>query len=94
MTYLYVHTTPNGKRYVGIADNCEARWEVGGHGYADNEAFYKDILFYGWDNIKHEIIEKFSDRKDAEKYEALYIVQYRESRNGLQQNKYKTELVS
>lgn len=74
MTYLYVHTAPNGKRYVGIADNCEARWEVGGHGYADNEAFYKDILFYGWDNIKHEIIEKFSDRKDAEKYEALYII--------------------
>ena len=43
MTYLYVHTAPNGKRYVGIADNCEARWEVGGRGYADNEAFYKDI---------------------------------------------------
>ena len=74
MTYLYLHTSPNGKRYVGIADNCEARWEVGGHGYADNEAFYRDILFYGWDNIKHEIIEKFTDRKDAEKYEALYII--------------------
>lgn len=74
MTYLYVHTAPNGKRYIGIAENCEARWEPGGHGYHDNEEFYRDILFYGWDNIKHEIIEKFEDKKEAEKYEALYII--------------------
>ena len=73
MTYLYVHTTPIGKRYVGIADDYEDRWDEG-RGYRSNESFYSDIKFYGWDNIKHDIIQCFEDRKEAEFYEALYIV--------------------
>lgn len=73
MTYLYVHTVPNGKRYIGITDDLEQRWKDG-IGYKDNPKFYDDIRVFGWENIRHEIIDCFDDRKDAEFYEALYIV--------------------
>ena len=90
MTYLYVHTVPNGKRYIGIAENCEERWE-NGNGYKYNEDFYRDIKFYGWDNIKHEIIDCFEDRNDAEHYECIYIIMFNTENNncGYNQTKYK-----
>ena len=73
MTYLYVHTLPNGKRYIGITDDCEMRWDAG-NGYKNNEKFHKDIKFFGWENIRHEIIDCFDDREEAEFYESLYII--------------------
>ena len=74
MTYLYVHTAPNGKKYFGITGNPERRWKFDGNGYEYNERLCEDIDIYGWDNIKHEIIDSFEDRQEAEKYEALYIL--------------------
>lgn len=53
---VYRHTTPSGKVYIGITkQNPEKRWE-NGNGYKGNEHFYRAILKYGWENIKHEII--------------------------------------
>ena len=95
MTYLYVHTAPNGKRYVGIAENINQRWKVDGNGYEDNERFYDDILLYGWENIKHEIIDCFEDRHEAEKHEALYILMFNTEspENGYNRTKIKEHLV-
>ena len=56
--WVYIHTCPNGKKYVGVTGrNPEIRWGKNGEGYYQNEHFYRAILKYGWDNIVHEVFE-------------------------------------
>ena len=54
--WVYIHTCPNGKRYVGCTKQArpEFRWAKG-KGYGG--IFLQDILKYGWDNITHEVFE-------------------------------------
>lgn len=52
---VYKHTFPNGKVYIGASCQPMRRWN-GGKGYASNKKMYDDIIRYGWDNIKHEIL--------------------------------------
>lgn len=53
---MYKHTTPNGKVYIGITGkNPLRRWD-GGRGYQSQPRFYRAVLKYGWDNIKHEVM--------------------------------------
>ena len=56
--WVYVHTCPNGKKYVGTTtqDKPEYRWG-NGRRYAYNDHFFKAILKYGWSNIQHEAWE-------------------------------------
>lgn len=72
MYYVYIHTLPNGKVYVGQTKDIITRWN-NGEGYADNRPFYKDITIYGWNNIKHEIIAELDDRESALRLEAVLI---------------------
>ena len=56
--YLYRHTTPSGKIYIGITcQKPENRWNNGG-GYfnAVKTPLKSSIIKYGWENIKHEIL--------------------------------------
>lgn len=70
--YVYVHTCPNGKRYVGITTRIkpEFRWGKNGENYQYNKHFYSAIKKYGWDNIEHEVFEVESEeemyRKEVE----------------------------
>ena len=53
---VYVHTAPNGKRYVGITrQKLNRRWRYG-EGYKRCVYFYKAIKKYGWDNITHQVL--------------------------------------
>lgn len=53
---LYRHVSPSGKVYIGITSrNVYKRWNKG-MGYKSCKLFYKAILKYGWDNIKHEVL--------------------------------------
>ena len=72
MYYVYVHTVPNGKVYIGQTKQIQKRWN-NGEGYIDNSPFYKDITTYGWNNIKHEIIAEFSEREPAVQLESVLI---------------------
>lgn len=64
---VYMHTSPNGKKYVGITKQEVAhRWQ-NGNGYKSNSRFYRAILKYGWDNIKHEVL--FDNLTQEEAYE-------------------------
>ena len=72
MYYVYVHTVPNGKIYIGQAKDIGKRWN-NGEGYIENRPFYKDIKIYGWNNIKHEIIAEFRDRENALRLESVLI---------------------
>lgn len=76
---VYKHTCPNKKVYIGMTGNLAERWKRNGTGYS-GQLFYRAILKYGWDNIKHEILEDNLTFKDACKKEIYYIKKYN-SRN-------------
>lgn len=76
--YVYKHTTPNDKVYIGITKhNPSIRWGKGGYGYRTQVIFYRAIQKYGWDNIKHEILFNSLTREEAEKKEIELIAQYK-----------------
>lgn len=77
MSYtVYKHTTPCGKVYIGITkQNPVKRW-LNGKGYQKQDYFYKAILKYGWNNIKHEILYSGLTKEAAEQKEIELISQY------------------
>lgn len=58
--YVYIHTCPNGKRYIGTTiQNPTHRWN-NGRGYR-SQLFYRAIKKYGWDNIDHKVFKTISE---------------------------------
>lgn len=54
--YIYKHTTPNGKSYIGqTIQEPDKRWKDGLR-YKDSILFGRAIYKYGWVNIEHEIL--------------------------------------
>lgn len=74
---VYCHTSPSGKRYIGITSNhrLNDRWR-GGKGYRVNIHFDNAIKKYGWDNFSHEILESGLTREEACEREKYYIALY------------------
>ena len=73
---VYMHTTPNGKKYIGITQqNANRRWQ-NGHGYDTQKLFRRAIEKYGWENIKHEILKENLSEKEAWEWEIYYIKTY------------------
>lgn len=76
MFLVYMHTTPNGKRYIGITKStAKSRWK-NGKGY-ETQFFYKAIQKYGWENIKHEILFENLTKEEAEAKEVELIAFYK-----------------
>ena len=75
---VYKHTSPNNKVYIGITrqNPPEKRW-ANGHGYTQNEYFNRDIILYGWNNFKHEILFDNLVRFEARKKEIELIKRYK-----------------
>lgn len=74
---VYIHTSPNGKRYIGITKRtAEKRWG-GGLGYKRNNYFFSAIVKYGWDNFAHEIYAEKLSQKFAEEIEQSLIAKYK-----------------
>lgn len=78
MSYtVYKHTSPSGKTYIGVTGlNPVKRWGGQGQGYYGQQ-FYKAIMKYGWNNIRHEILFSGLKREDALKKEQELIAEYR-----------------
>lgn len=71
---VYVHIFPNGKKYVGITSRTpEERWEANGNGYRGQSFLWNAITKYGWNNIKHEILETCLSEEEAYKKEIELI---------------------
>lgn len=73
---VYIHTTPSGKKYIGITSQpVNARWR-NGKGYKYNSYFAKAIRKYGWDNILHEVVAENLSEDCAKDMEIALIKQY------------------
>ena len=76
MFSVYKLTAPNNKCYIGMTSiNPVKRW-AGGHGYEYNKEFWDDIVKYGWDNIKREIILTTDNEDEAHNKEIELILLY------------------
>lgn len=77
MVQIYMHTAPNGKKYIGITQQkLERRWR-NGLGYVRNTYFYRAIQKYGWENIDHTVICVCETLEEANKLEAKLIAEYK-----------------
>lgn len=74
---IYMHTTPNGKKYIGITSETapEKRWGKDGCKYRGR--FALAIKKYGWENIKHEILFTGLTAKEAAQKEIELIALYK-----------------
>lgn len=76
--FVYRHTFPNGKVYIGITGKKrpEDRWH-GGRGYKNNRRLFNAIQKYGWDNIVHEVVAAGLSREEAEREEIRLIAEFK-----------------
>ena len=73
---VYMHTSPSGKRYIGItSQKPERRW-ANGIGYKGNAHFWNAINLYGWNNFKHEVLFEELSKIEAEEKEIELIAYY------------------
>ena len=79
---VYCHTSPSGKKYIGMSKNVKRRWEANGRNYKKCIKFYNAIKKYGWENITHEILEENLTKREAEKLEEFYIKKFDTVNNG------------
>lgn len=74
---VYVHTFPNGKRYVGITHQVpERRWK-NGHAYKNQIYVWNAINKYGWHNIKHDVLYTSLSKFEACAIERQLIAEWR-----------------
>jgi group I intron endonuclease len=74
---VYMHTFPNGKRYIGqTKQKPEYRWS-NGNGYKGCSYVFSAIKKYGWNNIQHEVLIDGICREEADKWEDSLIALYR-----------------
>ena len=79
---VYKHTFPNGKVYIGITCmDPQKRWN-GGSGYRKQPKIYNAIQYYGWRNVKHEILYTGLSKAEAEAEEIRLIAHYDSTRKG------------
>lgn len=79
---VYKHITPSNKFYFGItnAHDLNKRW-ANGLGYRTQTVFFRAIVKYGWDNIKHEVIKSNLSFDEAKELECRLIKKYKTNVN-------------
>lgn len=84
---VYMHTSPSGKKYIGLTgeDNPVNRWGLSGNGYLKlkpNGEYqqpamaYAVIKYNNWNEWKHEILLSGLTKQEAEQKEVEFIDQY------------------
>lgn len=73
--YIYKHTSPSGKSYIGqTIQSPEDRWKDGLK-YKDSVLFGRAIYKYGWINILHDILWEIEHEEKKELVEILNILE-------------------
>lgn len=71
--YIYCHTAPNGKRYIGqTSTNPNVRWGAGS-GYVNCPYIHRAIKKYGWENFRHDILIVCNTKKMCDLLEKKLI---------------------
>ena len=78
MRTVYIHTTPDGKKYVGATHINPNKRFRNGHGYR-YQFFYQAVLKFGWENISHQLYEV--DTEEEMKYLERYLISYYDTTN-------------
>lgn len=74
---VYIHVFPNNKVYIGITSRKpEVRWGNKGFNYR-SQRIKSAIDKYGWENVKHYILEENISKHDAEQLEIKLIKAHR-----------------
>lgn len=77
--FVYKHTSPSGKVYIGVTRQVpEKRWQ-NGLGYRKQKRFYRAIQKYGWENIAHEVVADNLSGEEADELEKQLIHEYKSS---------------
>ena len=71
---VYKHTFPDGKVYYGITSRDENERWLDGKGYMNQPVVFDAIIKYGWDNIRHEVVETFLTEEEARAAEKSLIM--------------------
>lgn len=71
---VYKHTAPNGKAYVGLTKDYQARNRCHKHGATGCAAFVAAVKKHGWDSFTHEVLIENLDLVAANFFERLFIV--------------------
>lgn len=78
--FVYKHTSPSGKVYIGITQQRPTKRWGGGSNYDYNDHFINAIRKYGWQNFTHEIL--FSDlSRDEAKAKEIELIAFYDSAN-------------
>lgn len=73
--YIYKHTTPSNKSYIGqTIQSPEDRWKNGLR-YKDSVLFGRAIYKYGWDNIEHDILWEVEYDNKGDLIDALNLLE-------------------
>jgi group I intron endonuclease len=72
---IYMHTSPNGKSYIGQTCNLIVR-NRGHQNKTGCRAFHSAITKYGWDNFTHEILAEGLTLDEANIQEAAFIAEH------------------
>lgn len=73
--YIYKHTTPSGKSYIGqTIQEPQKRWKDGLK-YKDSILFGRAIYKYGWINIEHEILWEIEYEDKSELMDMLNFLE-------------------
>ena len=73
---VYMHTSPSGKRYIGITKQKPTQRWGKGKNYKSNTYFTGAIEKYGWDNFTHEILYEVNSLDEAKALEIDLIAKY------------------
>lgn len=73
--YIYKHTSPSGKSYIGqTVQEPEKRWKDGLR-YKDSVLFGRAVYKYGWVNIDHKILWEIEYKNTEELIDTLNFLE-------------------
>lgn len=73
---VYIHTFPNGKKYVGISKNIQCRFR-NGRGYEKQPIMWSAIKKFGWENVNTEIVFEGLSEQAAKQAEIELISRFK-----------------
>lgn len=81
--FIYTHTSPSGKVYVGQTVNVRKRWGYNGEHYKTKKkdgsyiqpSFARAIDKYGWENFVHKVILEGIPKSEAD-YAERYLIKW------------------